>query len=73
VRAAEARADFRGRVEEAAARVAALKAAARVKMPAPSAALPSLLGTPGHRALAGSFAPIAASAADHSPVSDGQG
>ena len=47
VRAAEARADFRARVEEAAARVAALKAAGRVKMPAPGAALPSLLGTPG--------------------------
>ena len=48
----------------------ALKAAARVGMPAPGAALPSLLGTPAHRALAGSFAPIAASAAEHSPVSD---
>jgi beta-N-acetylhexosaminidase len=70
VRAAEARADFRARVEEAAARVAALKAAGRVKMPAPGAALPSLLGTPAHKALAGSFAPVSASAAEHSPVTD---
>ena len=71
-RAAEARADFRARVEEAAARVAALKAAGRVEMPAPGAALPSLLGTPAHKALAGSFAPVAASAAEHSPVTDPQ-
>jgi beta-N-acetylhexosaminidase len=72
VRAAESRADFRARVEEAAARVAALKAAGRVKMPAPGAALPSLLGTPAHKALAGSFAPVAASAAEQSPVTDPQ-
>ena len=55
VRAAEARADFRARVEESAARVAALKAACRVAPPAPAAMLPSLLGTPAHQALAGSF------------------
>jgi hypothetical protein len=55
VRAAEARADFRARVEESAARVASLKAACTVPMPAPSAMLPSLLGTAAHRALAGSF------------------
>ena len=56
VRAAEARADLRARVEESAARVAALKAACTVAMPAPGAMLPSLLGTPAHKALAGSFA-----------------
>jgi beta-N-acetylhexosaminidase len=55
VRAAEADAAFRARVEESAARIAALKAACTVGMPAPSALLPSLLGTPAHRALAGSF------------------
>jgi beta-N-acetylhexosaminidase len=55
VRAAERDAAFRRRVEESAARIAALKAAARVPWPAPSASLPSLLGTPAHRALAGSF------------------
>jgi beta-N-acetylhexosaminidase len=66
VRAAEARSDFRARVEESAARVAALKAACRVGAPAPSAMLPSLLATAAHRALAGSFAPPATAA--ESPV-----
>ena len=71
VRAAEARADFRARVEESAARVAALKAACRVGPPAPSAMLPSLLGTAAHRALAGSFAKVdAESPAKSSPVAD---
>jgi len=71
VRAAEARADFRARVEESAARVAALKAACTVGLPAPSAMLSSLLGTAAHRALAGSFAPVAAhSRAKSSPVVD---
>jgi beta-N-acetylhexosaminidase len=68
VRAAEARADFRARVEESAARVAVLKAACTVALPAPAAMLPSLLGTPAHQALAGSFGPAPASAADGSPV-----
>jgi beta-N-acetylhexosaminidase len=68
VRAAEARADFRARVEESAARVAALKAACTVALPAPAAMLPSLLGTPAHQALAGSFAPAPPSAAAGSPV-----
>ncbi|HXJ23660.1 MAG TPA: beta-N-acetylhexosaminidase [Polyangia bacterium] len=57
LRAAESSAGFRARVEEAAARVAALKAACAVSVPAPAAMLPSLLGTPAHRALAGSFPP----------------
>jgi beta-N-acetylhexosaminidase len=69
VRAAEADAVLRARVEESAARVAALKAACTVGMPAPSAMLPSLLGTPAHRALAGSFPRAAGpSPADRSPV-----
>jgi beta-N-acetylhexosaminidase len=71
VRAAEARAEFRARVEESAARVAALKAACRVGPPAPSAMLPSLLRTAAHRALADSFGPVAAdSPAKTSPVAD---
>jgi beta-N-acetylhexosaminidase len=56
VRAAEARADVRGRVAEARARVAAFKSVIAVPDPAPAAALPSLLGTPAHKALAGFFA-----------------
>jgi beta-N-acetylhexosaminidase len=71
VRAAEARADFRARVEESAARVAALKAACTVPMPAPSAMLPSLLGTAAHRALAGSFKTAALDVpAKSSPVAE---
>jgi len=71
VRAAEADAAFARRVEESAARVAALKAACRVGMPAPAAQLPSLLGPPAHRALAGSFTPTAGvSPVSKSAVSD---
>jgi beta-N-acetylhexosaminidase len=71
VRAAEARSDFRARVEESAARVAALKAACRVGLPVPSASLPSVLGTPAHRALAGSFARVGGkSPVEKSQVSD---
>jgi beta-N-acetylhexosaminidase len=70
VKAAEARADFRARVEESAARFAALKAACRVALPAPTAMLPSLLGTPAHKALAGSFGAAPASGAAGSPVAD---
>jgi beta-N-acetylhexosaminidase len=69
VRAAEARSGFRARVEESAARVAALKAACTVPLPAPAAMLPSLLGTPAHKALAGSFASVAGGETK-SPVSD---
>jgi beta-N-acetylhexosaminidase len=71
VRAAEARSELRDRVAESATRVAALKAACRVGSPAPTAMLPSLLGTPAHRALAGSFATGEPSAAARSPVADG--
>jgi beta-N-acetylhexosaminidase len=71
VRAAESSSAFRARVEESAARVAGLKAAAAaVPMPAPGAMLPSLLGTPAHQALAGSFGAAAPSAAARSPVAD---
>ncbi len=62
VRAAESRAELRARVAESAARVAALKAACTVAMPAPGAMLPSLLGTPAHKALAASFGGAAPSA-----------
>ena len=71
VHAAEARSDVRARVEESAARVAALKAACTVALPAPSAMLPSLLGTPAHQALASSFTAVDAGAAvAKSPVAD---
>jgi len=69
VRAAEARSDLRARVAESAARVAALKAACTVPMPSPAAMLPSLLGTPAHKALAASFAAVAGGETK-SPVSD---
>ena len=70
LRAAEASAGFRARVEESAARVAALKAACTVSMPAPAAMLSSLLGTPAHRALASSFQPVGVSIAANSPVAN---
>jgi beta-N-acetylhexosaminidase len=69
VRAAEARSDLRARVEQSAARVAALKAACTVPLPAPAAMLPSLLGTPAHKALAASFAAVAGGETN-SPASD---
>jgi beta-N-acetylhexosaminidase len=69
VQAAETRASFRARVDESAARVATLKRAAAVPMPAPGAMLPSLLGTPAHRALADSFA-SAPTSPSRSPVAD---
>jgi len=70
VYAAEARSEIRARVAESAARVAALKAACTVPMPAPGAMLASLLGTPAHEALAGSFGPGPASAAAGSLAAD---
>jgi beta-N-acetylhexosaminidase len=70
VHAAEARSDLRARVEESAGRVRALKAACTVPLPAPAAMLPSLVGTPAHKALAGSFAPVDAGAVAKSPVAD---
>jgi beta-N-acetylhexosaminidase len=71
VHAAESRSEIRARVGESAARVAGLKAACAVPMPAPGAMLSSLLGTPGHRALAGSFATVAPSDVARSPAADG--
>lgn len=68
VRAGERDARLRLRIEESARRVAALKAAARVSLPAPAAMLPSLLGTPAHRALAASFPRVDPAAAFSSPV-----
>jgi beta-N-acetylhexosaminidase len=71
VHAAEARSEIRARVGESAARVARLKVACTVPMPAPGAMLPSLLGTPAHRALAGSFVAVSPSSVARSPVADG--
>ena len=62
VHAAEASAEMRARVEESAARVAALKRAARVGMPLGAAALAARLGTPEHQALAASFPRLGAAA-----------
>ncbi len=59
VHAAERDAELRRRVGESAARVATMKAAGRIGAPSPSAMLPSLLGTPAHKVLAASFAPVA--------------
>jgi len=55
VREAERSDAFRARVLESAARVAAFKKRITVGMPKPGALLPSLLGPPAHRALAGWF------------------
>lgn len=59
VQAAEARSDVRERVLQAAARVAAFKRTIAVDFPLPGALLPSVLGTPAHKALAGHFAKLA--------------
>jgi len=69
LRAAEASADTRARVEESAARVAALKAGVRVGQPAPVGMLGSLLGTPANQALAAAFERSSSPAAS-SPVAD---
>lgn len=58
VRAAESDDRLRARIFESAARVGVMKAACRVGPPAPAAMLPSLLGTPAHRALAASFGSV---------------
>jgi beta-N-acetylhexosaminidase len=68
LREAEASAAFRRRVEESARRIAELKARVAVGPPAPTAALPSLLGTPAHKALAASFPAVDVRAPDASPV-----
>ena len=71
VHAAESRSEIRARVEESAARVARMKSAVSVGMPAPAEMLSGLLGTPAHRALAASFkrdAALASSPAASSPV-----
>lgn len=71
VDAAQARAEVRVRVHESAARMAAFKALGRVGLPAPAAILPSLLGTPSHKALAGSFKRVTTGgAAGSSPAAD---
>ncbi len=56
VRAAESQALVAERVRQAAGRVAAFKQTISVGLPMPSALLPSVLGTPAHKAMAGHFA-----------------
>lgn len=58
IHAAEHDDKLRARVAESAARVDAMKQKCRVGAPAPTGLLPSLLGTPAYRALAGSFARV---------------
>lgn len=70
VRAGEARAEVRRRIEESAFRVAQLKRKHGVPMPVPADVLPSLLGKREYQALAASFAPVAEVAAPDSPVVD---
>jgi beta-N-acetylhexosaminidase len=70
VKAGEARAEVRQRIEESAARVAAFKGKLGVPMPAPADALPSILGSKEHLALAESFVRATTAAAPHSPVVD---
>lgn len=70
LRAARDDAEVRARVIASATRVAAFKRAVTVGPPAPAAALPSLLGPPAHRALAGSFPPVPAASPTGSPVAD---
>jgi beta-N-acetylhexosaminidase len=69
VKAAEAGADVRARVQEAALRTAAFKAKLKVGWPAPAEAHAGLLGTKAHQDLAASIPRVAAgSPAESSPV-----
>ncbi|HEY2899839.1 MAG TPA: beta-N-acetylhexosaminidase [Polyangia bacterium] len=71
IHAAEARSEVRARVQESAARMAALKALVLVGLPAPGTALPALLGRAEHRALAASFKRVSPDGAvKSSPVAD---
>ncbi len=70
VKAGEARAAVRQRIEESAARVARFKAMLAVPMPAPGDELSRLLGSKANQALAASFARVATVAAPESPVVD---
>jgi beta-N-acetylhexosaminidase len=68
VRAAEARAEVRARVQESAGRMAAFKAGLRVAMPVDAAELAARLGTPDHRALAAGFPRAGSGGPAASPV-----
>lgn len=59
VLAAETNPAVAARVNEAVARVAAFKQGINVGLPLPAALLPSVLGTPAHKALAGHFFKLA--------------
>ena len=71
VKAGEARAEVRARIEESAARVSRFKAKLSVPLPVPADALPALLGTADNRSLSESFARAQGFLAIHSPVVDG--
>ena len=70
VRAGEARADVRARIEESAGRALRFKARLRVPMPASADALTRLLGTNDNQTLAESFIRVAAPPMANSPVVD---
>lgn len=70
VKAGEARAVVRQRIEESSARVARFKGRLAVPMPAPAEALSRLLGSKANQELAASFARVATVAAPDSPVVD---
>jgi beta-N-acetylhexosaminidase len=70
VRAGETRPEVRERIRESARRVAHFKAGHAVPMPAPAEALPPLLGTHAHRALADSFPRVDFASVAYSPVVD---
>ena len=70
VKAGEARADVRTRIEESAERVRCFKARLRVPMPASADALATLLGNKDNQVLADSFVRVAAPSVANSPVVD---
>jgi beta-N-acetylhexosaminidase len=71
IHGAERDIELRGRIEESAARVAQLKSACRVGLPAAAFELSASLGTPAHQALAASFERVdPRSPAAASPVVD---
>ena len=70
VRAGEARAEVRRRIEESAARVAHFKSKLAVPMPVAAADLTQILGTQENQALAASFSRLSTVAAPDSPVVD---
>jgi beta-N-acetylhexosaminidase len=70
VKASEARAEVRARIEESAARVSRFKAKLSVPLPVPADVLPALLGTADNRSLSESFVRVQGFPAIASPVVD---